>query len=819
MKDFWNDVRYGIRMLGKSPAFTAVAILTLAVGIGANAAVFSVVNSFLLHPLPVRDPGRLVVVANGTHDYEDPHEVSNPDFKDFQAQSDAFSDMTAYLINFAGLSANNRSERVLATYVKGNYFTALGLQPALGRLFLPSEGETHGADPVIVLGYSYWMQRFNGDPSIVGKSVNLNGQPVTVVSVAPKGFFGTFFIVEANVYVPLGMIATSPDSAKILNNRSERQLRVLAHLKPGISMEKARVSLQVIADRLGKEYSDTNKNLRMAVIPETLARPEAASASMWPLIASVFLGLVGLVLLVTCVNVTNLLLARASVRSKEIAIRVALGAGRARIFRQLLTESILLAGLGGIGGAALGVWLMKLIEAIRLPGDFPLRTTIPLDWRVFLFVASVAMACGLLAGLAPAWRASRMSLNETLRESGRSLTGGAGHNRIRNFLVAAQAAGSLVVLIMAGLFLRSLQHAEKTNLGFNPDHVLNLTMDVTQLGYDQNRGANFYRQLGERIRALPGVESASFAYSVPFGYFGQWDNIWKEGEEGLPENQVPRPPHNKIDKDYFRTMGIEIVRGRAIGGQDQSTSPRVAVVNETLARKLWPGQDPIGHHFRYGTAQAEPVEVVGVAKDSKYVWIAEDQRTYFYVPLTQDYSTVRVLQVRASVPPEVLTRSVEEQVHSLDPNLPVFDVMTMDAAMQGGNGLFLFRLAAIFAGVLGGLGLLLAVSGVYGVVSYGVNQRTHEIGIRMALGAQQQNILRLVIVQGIKLVLAGLLLGIAVSAGLARVLATLLVDTGTLDPLAYGTASLLLVAVAVLACYFPARRAMRVDPLIALHHE
>ncbi len=819
MRDFWSDVRYGAWMLAKSPAFTLVAILTLALGIGANTAVFSVVNSFLFHPLPVRDPGRLVVVANGTDDYQSPHEVSNADFKDFQSQSDAFADMTAYLIHFSGLTADHRSERVLATYVKGNYFSALGLQPALGRLFLPNEGETLDADPVIVLGYSYWKQRFNGDASIVGQIVILNGQPVTVVGVAPQGFFGTFFIVESNVYVPLGMLGDDAESKKIFNNRGERQLRTLAHLKPGITMEKARVSLQVIADRLNKEYPETNKDLRMAVIPETLARPEASSASMWPLIASVFLGLVGMVLLVTCVNVTNLLLARASVRSKEIAIRAALGAGRRRLFRQVLTESLLLAGLGGGAGAALGLWLMKLIETIRLPGDFPMRTSIPFDWRVFLFVASVAIVCGLFAGVVPAWRASRMSLNEILRESGRSLTGGAGHNRICNVLVAGQAAGSLVVLIMAGLFLRSLQHAEKTTLGFNPDHVLNLTMDVSQLGYDQNRGANFYRQVGERIRALPGVESASFAYSVPFGYFSQWDNVWKEGQEGLPESQVPRPPHNKVDEDYFHTMGIEIVRGRAFGEQDQSTSTRVAVVNETMARTFWPGQDPIGHHFRYGTAQADPVEVLGVAKDSKYVWIAEDQRSYFYVPLTQDYSAVRVLQVRASVPPEVLRRSIEDQIHSVEPNLPVFEVMSMETALQGGNGLFLFRVAAIFAGILGGLSLLLAVCGLYGVVSYGVNQRTHEIGIRMALGAQQQNILRLVILQGVKLVLAGLVLGIAASAGLARVLESLLVDTGALDPLAYGAASLLLVAVAVLACYLPARRAMRVDPLIALRYE
>jgi predicted permease len=819
LKDFWQDVRYGIRMLAKSPASTFVAILTLAVGIGANVAVFSIVNTFLLSPLPVKDPGHLVVVANSTHGYEDPHELSNPDFKDFKAQNNVFSDMTAYLINFAGLSADNRSERVLVTYAKGDYFSALGLQPVLGRLFLPGEGETPGADPIVVLGYSYWQRRFNADPSIVGKSVNLNGQPVTIVGVAPKGFFGTFYIVESNIYVPLGMLPKDPDTAKILTDRDERQLRVLAYVRPGVTNEQARASLQVIADRLEKEYPESNKDVKMAVLPEKLCRPEAGTASAWPMISTIFLGLVGLVLLVTCVNVTNLLLARASARSKEVAIRAALGAGRVRLFRQLLTESILLSGLGGLGGTALGVWLMKLMEGIRLPGDFPMRTSIPLDWRVFLFVGSIAIACGLFAGVVPAWRATRMDLNETLREGGRNVTGGADHNRVRNFLVIAQAAGSLVVLVMAGLFMRSLQRTEKLQLGFNPEHVVNFTMDVKQLGYDEQRGDVFYRQLGERVRGIPGVEAASFAYSVPFGYYSQWDAVWKKGQEGMLESQVPRLPHNTISQDYFRVMGMEIVRGRGIGEQDQSGSPLVAVVNETLAHKLWPGEDPIGHHFRHGTANSPPVEVVGVARDSKYVWIAEDQRAYFYLPLSQNYVGARVLQVRTFLPPSMIARPIEMQVHQLDSNLPVFDVLTMNEALGGGNGFFFFRLAAAFAGVLGGLGLLLAVTGVYGVVSYGVNQRTHEIGIRMALGAQQPKILGMVISQGLKLVLIGLVVGLALSAGLARLMGDFLVNTSTLDPLAYAVASLLLVAVAALACYLPARRAMRVDPLVALRYE
>jgi predicted permease len=819
MKDFWQDVRYGIRMLAKSPGFTAIAVLTLAAGIGANTAVFSVVNSFLFNPLPVRDADHLVVVAYHTADDDDPRAISHLDFKDLQAQNDSFADMTAYMIRFAGLSADHRSERVLVTYTEGNYFSSLGIQPALGRLLLPSEGETPGQNPVVVLGYAYWMKRFNGDPSVVGKNVDLNGSPVTIVGVGPKNFHGTFYIVESDVYAPIGMVVKNLDASKTLTNRAERDARVLGHLKPGVSIAQARTALQVIANRLEKEYPDTDKGLRMDVMPETMARPEASSASMWPIVATVFLGLVGLILIVTCINVTNLLLARASTRAKEMAIRAALGAGRLRMFRQLLTESLLLSVLGGAGGAALGIWIMKWIEAIRLPGDFPLRTDLPFDWRMFTYVASIAIVAGLLAGLTPAWRASRMDLNVTLRESGRSLTGGAGQNRLRNVLVVAQAAGSLVVLIMAGLFLRSLERAQEMDLGFKPDHVFNFTMDVSELGYDEQRGANFYRDVRERVRNLPGITSASFAYSVPLGYYSHGAATWKAGQEGLPESQVPRLGYNEVGPDYFRTMGIELVEGRAIEEQDQANSHRVAVINETMAQSLWPKQDPVGQRFRFGKNDTADSEVVGVVRDSKYNFIAETPLRHFYVPLSQNYSSVRVLQVRADVPPGILVRAIEDQIHAIDPNLPVFDVMSMSDSLQGGNGFFLLRIAAIFGGGLGALGLLLAVVGVYGVISYGVNQRIHEIGIRMALGAQRENILSLVLSHGLKLVLIGLGVGLAISLAAARVVANLLVNTGALDPVAYAVATSLLVAVAVLACYIPARRAMRVDPLVALRYE
>ncbi|MFZ0037365.1 MAG: ABC transporter permease, partial [Candidatus Acidiferrales bacterium] len=748
------------------------------------------------------------------------HQVSNPDFQDFQAHSDVTSDMTAFLVNFAGLSGDNRSERILVTYAKGNYFSSLGVQPALGRLFLPSEGEVPGADPIIVLGHSYWMRRFNGDPSVVGKSVNLNGRPVTVVGVVPKAFFGTFYIVESDAYVPLGMYAGSGGSPNILTDRKDRQLRALAHLKPGVSIERARVSLQLAADNLAREYPE-DTGLKMDIIPEKLARPEAASASAWPLITAVFLGLVGLVLIFTCVNVTNLLLSRASIRAKEMAVRASLGAGRLRLFRQLLTESLLLSSLGAIGGAVIGVFLMSLIEKIRLPGiEGPLRMSQPFDWRMFLFVGTVAAASGLLAGVVPAFRATRIDLNDTLRESGRSLTGGASHNRLRNILVVAQAAGSLVALIMAGLFLRSLQHAEKADLRFQPEHLMNLTIDVGDLGYDEQRGANFYRELGSRVRALPGVQSASFAYAVPLGYYSVPLNpVWNESQRGLPVSQVLAVSLNKVGPDYFSTMRIEIVRGRAIDERDQNMTPLVAVVNELFAQQLWPGQDPIGHHFRRVSAAGPDIEVVGVAKYSKYASIGEVPAPHFYVPLAQDYTPLRVLQVRSLLPPASIVHEAEAQVHALDPNLPVFEAMPMAEALEGGNGFFFLRVAATFAGALGGLNLLLAVVGLYGVISYAVNQRLHEIGVRIALGAQRQKIFGMVIGQGLRLVLTGLAIGVAISAALSRFLGSMLVDTGALDPLAFASASLLLVGVAALACYIPARRAMRVDPMVALRYE
>jgi putative ABC transport system permease protein len=574
----------------------------------------------------------------------------------------------------------------------------------------------------------------------------------------------------------------------------------------------------VIAARLALQYPATNKDVGISLFPERLARPQPGAASGTPLIGGVLLALVGLVLLVTCVNVANLVLVRVSTRFREIALRASLGASRFRLFRQLLTESLLLAAFGGVAGAALGWWLTRLISTIRFGEALPLRLDLSFDWRVFGYTSLAVFTCGVLVGLAPAWQASRMNLSATLNEGGRSLAGG--HRRMRSALVVAQVAGSLVVLIVAGLFVRSLQSAQKLDMGFNPRGVLILATDTGQLGYDEARGTAFYRAVKERVRAIPGVESAGFGFDVPMSSTGDnSERVWKEGQAGVPEVQVPVAGVNFVDEDYFRSMQIPLLRGRAIGEQDRKDSPSVAVINEAMAKLLWPGQDPIGRHFSFNKSDGRGVEVVGLTKTGKYNFIAENPRAFFYVPLSQNYLGFRVLAVRTAVLPMSLADSVERAFHTLDPDLPVSDVMSMEQSLAGANGFFLYRMGALFSSGLGTLGLLLAVVGVYGVISHSATQRSHEIGIRMAVGADRRDILRMIMSQGFGLVAIGIGIGLLIAAGFARLLRSLLLEISSMDPLTFFVVPALLLLVALVACYIPARRATRVDPLVALRYE
>ena len=819
MATFWQDVRYAFRMLAKSPVLTVIVVLTLALGIGANTAIFSIVNGFLLRPLPVKSPEQIMVVAAKLEgDTLGISTLSYPELADFRRQADAFSDIFGYQVDLGGLSVDGKPNQFFYSRVTGNYFSTLGLQPALGRLFLPSEGEAGGKDPYIVLGYSYWQKKFGGDPSVVGKQALLDGQEVTIIGVAPKGFQGTNFALDFDGYVPLNMVPAA-DAATLWTDRTARSLVLMARLKSGVSLRQAQSSANVVAQRLAEQYPATDKGVTLRIIPERLARPQPFANNIVPFIVGIFLLLAAMVLLLACTNVANILLVRATMRKREMAIRAAMGASRVRLIRQLLTESIVLALFGGVGGLLLGVWAGGAVASLLPPSRFPVRLDFSLDWRVFAYALAAALFTGTLVGVWPALRAGRTDMNGLLHGAGRSDTAGVSRHRVRSVLVVAQVAGSLVLLIVAGLFVRTLLRTQQASLGFNPDHVLNVTLDPKEVGYDETRSKSFYRDLESRVRSLPGVQSASLAYSIPMGDVDDGSPIYVEGHPVPPGQQAPVVIYNRVDELYFDTMRTPLLRGRAFRENDDEKAPLVAIVNQSMARQFWPNEDPIGKRFSLKSANGPFVEVVGLTGDGKYVFIGWDKEPYFYVPLAQNFSSYRSLQIRSSVPPESLISQVQSEVHALDPNIPASDVETMEQSLAGGNGFFVFKVGAILAATLGLLGLILAVVGVYGVVSFAASQRTHEIGIRMALGASRRDILMLVLRQGLVLVIGGVLAGALLAGALARSMATLLVGVSPTDALTFATATILLGGIGLWACYAPARRAMRLDPMVALRYE
>jgi predicted permease len=814
----WQDVKFGVRMLRKSRGFTIVAILTLALGIGANGAIFTIVNAFLFRPLPVPNADRLAVVAVQSGAQSIPAELSYRDYVDYRQQTDAFTDLAAYAINVTGLGTKGHADRIIASYVTSNYFSTLGVQPAVGRFFAAGEGDQPNSSQVVVLGHHYWEQRFGGNPDVVGSAVNIDGRPVTIIGIVPKEFRGTFSIAEMDAYVPIGMIARGAENLALFTDRKLRQLRVIGALKPGLSVQAAQASLTVIAQRLANEYPQTDQGQSIYVYPEQRARPSPSAGRTLPLAATAFLALVGLILVLSCLNVANLVLARGAARQKEMAIRAAMGARRPHLIRQVLTETILLALGGGVAGALLGSWLCHSLESLRVLGDFPVRFGLTLDWRVFSYVTAIALVSGVIAGLVPALRASRTDINETLGKGGRGLTNDSGHFA-RNALVVAQVSGSLVLLIAAGLFVRSLNNAETIDLGFDAHNILNVGIDPALQGYDQPRSEAFFRELLRRAKLLPGVQSASLAFTVPMNYSSLASGIYIEGQESAPANNLPEAGYNVVSPEYFATIRTPLLSGRAFTAADTSTTEPVAIVNQTFAERFWPHQNPIGRRFSYTSTTGPFVSVIGVARNGKYGEILESASIYFYVPQTQNYQSGRVLQLRTAVSPQSLIPAIEAQVRELDPNLPVFDVMTMEQELAGLNGFFLFHMGAVFAGAMGILGMLLAVLGLYGVVSFNATRRTQEIGVRMALGALPRDILALVLRQVLILVATGVCVGIVSAIAISRVLSGLLLGVSSRDPMTFAGISVLLAAVALVACYLPARRAARLDPSTALRCE
>ena len=814
--NFLEDVRYGVRQMRRSPSFTAAAVLTLAMGIGANTAIFSVVDSFLLRPLPVADPGQITVLDSPQKQGFALPLFSIPDYRDLCVQAGTvFSGMFSYLSRFDGLSVNGKAERIRASYVSGNFFSTLGIQPAQGRFILPSEGETAGADPVMVLSYNYWKGRFGGDPGIVGTKVSVDGHPVTIVGVAPEGFYGTNVLVAQQAYLPLGM-AVFGQAPDFMANRGSRLVYVGARLQPGRSFQQAQASLDVVARRLSQQYSDTDKDLAIEVFPELRARPIPQAGRLMVVIAGLFLGLTAIVLLLACVNVANIMLVRSTTREREMATRAALGAPRSRLVRQLLTESMLLALAGGAAGILLGYSGSRALGSVDLHAN--LSFWVGLDWRVLAYALGAAILTGLIVGTVPALRAARGDLSAILRSGGRGMIGA--HQRLRCALVVAQVGGSLMLLIIAGLFVRSLGAAQQTKLGFDPSHVLNLGMDPKEIGYSAAQNRAFYKTLIDDVRALPGVLSVSTAAAVPMGYVIKGDSLAIDGYQPPSGQPAPNVAYNVISPDYFQTMRIPMARGRTFTDADDEKAQYVAIVNEVMAKHFWPNQDPLGRHFTMTREPKHSVKVVGIARDSRFLGVTLAINAHFYVPYAQhdEANSLETLQVRTAGAPELLIPEVERVVATVAPDLPVFDVETMTDALNTLAGLLIFKIGAALAAAFGILGIILATVGVYGVISYVASQRTHEIGIRMALGAHSQDILRMILGQGIVIVGAGLTIGLAAAFSAAHVVRNFVTVSAT-DPLTYLIVSATLTLVAVLAGYIPARRATKVDPMAALRYE
>jgi len=819
METFFQDVRYGLRMLRKSPAFTAIAVVTLALGIGANTTIFSMVNSFLLRPLPVKDPGRITTLtmvqkAGGTNNV-----FSIPEYRDIRSQSNSiFTDLLAYQFGMDGLNADGKTDRILSNYVTGNFFSTLGLKPTLGRLLLPSEGEVMGADPVMVLSYSFWKTRFGGDADIVGKKVVMDGHPITIVGVGPKEFDGISWFLKCQAYLPLGMAFIDGYPMDFMTNRKTQMVFVYGRLQSGVSLKQAQAALDIVGERLTQQYPDTYKNQSLQIFPELQARPAPDPNNTMLVLSGLFLGLATLVLLLACVNVANILLVRATVRAREMAIRAALGAARSRIVRQLVTESVVLALAGGCTGILVGLWGSTFLSSMNIHFDIPVRFDFSFDWRIFAFALALALATGVIVGLIPALRASRQDLGTVLHEAGRGIV--AGRHRLRDVLVIVQVGGSLMLLIIAMLFTRSLGKAQQAELGFDRNGIINFTMDPTEVGYQEEQGRTFYKNLLGRVRAIPGVESATSAAATPMGYIGGNDLLDVDGYQP-PVGEAKTPVvYNIVSSEYLQTLKIPLLRGRTIDERDTQTSTYVAVVNEAMAKKFWPNSDPIGRYFKIGSEPQHSIQIVGVVKDAHVQTFTGTINPYFYLPFEQHYSgnSLQTLQVRTSVAPASMIPQIEHVIETLAPAMPVFDVQTMSDALNTLNGLLRFQIAAGLATAMGLLGLILAVVGVYGVISYSASQRTHEIGIRMAIGAEPVDILKMIFRQGLFIVCLGLVTGTIGAFASARVLKTFLVVSAT-DPLTYVFVATALTLVALSACYIPARRATRIDPMVALREE
>ena len=827
MNGFLQDVRHALRQLRKSPGFFAIIVLTLGLGIGANTAIFSMVDWLVLRSLPIKEPAQIHFLSFARPGANSEVQFSYPEFVELQKQTaDVFSGMTPFVFgglagaqnSQSGLTADGATKPVQTAYVGGDFFSLLGIAPAAGRFILSTEGRAAGADPVVVLSYSYWQTRFGGDPAILGKAASINGHPITVVGVAPKGFLGPTPVLEVQAYLPLSMYVVERGvGADFLANSTARSMLVFVRVKSGADTKRVESEMAVVGQRLLKQYP---RDRGIGALAAHELRPPGivgGEQNPFPRLAALFLTLAGLVLALACVNVANLFLVRAGGRQREMAVRAALGAGNGRLVRQLLTESLVVAVLGCGVGILLGLGATRLFGSVSLQSELPIVFDFNFNWHVFAYAMAAAVVTAMFVVVMPAARVRNGNLREVLHEGGRTSTGG--RQRLRGVLVAIQVGGSLTLLIVAGLFVRSLRSVQVADLGFDPRPVLNLTLDPNEIGYTDAQGGAFYRAILERTRALPGVESASLASVVPLSDSVQGSDLAIPGYTTSPDQQAPHAETNAVSTDYFATMRIRLNRGRDFTEADNENAPHVAVINQAMAEHFWHDQDVLGKSFSLTSDPKHSVTIVGVVQNSRMNQLYGAFEPVFYLPVAQSYVSTETLQIRSERSAQDTVAEVRAVADSLAPAIPVYGVRTMTEALHGGNGLLFFEIGASLAAALGLLGLILAIVGVYGVMSYSVSQRTQEIGLRIALGAQKRDILGMIGRQGAVIVASGLAVGLLAAFAVGRLVSDFLVGITPSDPITYVGVSVLLAAVACLATYLPTRRATKVDPMVALRYE
>ncbi|HEX4638796.1 MAG TPA: ABC transporter permease [Chthoniobacterales bacterium] len=809
--EFLNDIRFGGRMLLRTPGFSALAILCLTLGIGTNAAVFSWIEGILIRPYPlVAHQDRMFALVGTTRGVPGHNGISFPDFLDFEKNSTLFESFIIDRITGTTLSVGDRAERASMGIVSANYFDALGVRPIIGRGFRPEEGTGRNAHPVAVIAYRTWKDRYNFDPNIIGRTQLMNGVQHTIIGVTPEKFHGTFVGYSFNFWVPTSMQETFDTTGYKLEDRGGRWIEGYAFLKPGVTRQQAQAELNSISQRLENDFPDTNRGHQNELVP-LWKTPFNGAGNMSPTLA-ITMAVVFFVLLIACANVANLLLARSLLRRHEMTMRLALGAGRRRLIKQLVTEGLLLSLIAAAGGIAVAYWSRNaLVLAFPPPApglviDYPGQ----IDWRVLTVSAAVCIGSTLLFALVPAIQSSNVDLSGALKSEGAGMVGGSGRSRLRSALVLVQVSLSFVLIAGTGLLLQSLNKMRNASPGFSTDAVVSV-VDLFSAGYNVERAKSFHTQLLDRVRTLPGIESAALSRLTPFAYSVFTSAPIEVDGYQPPPNEQPTVDSVEVSEDYFTTIGIPIVSGREFLRTDDENAPTVAIINETMAAKYWPGKNPIGQRLK---VKDKWLQIVGIAKNSNYRTKTEMPTPFFYVPVRQNFRVQNVLIVRTRETPAALMNTFTREVHALDTNLAPFFVYPMQQQVDEIS--YSQRLAAALVALFGGMALFLAAIGLYAVMSYSVSQETRELGLRMALGAGVKDLVRLVLTRGLRLTIAGIVIGAGVALLLTRLMGNLLYKVSPRDPTAFGLAVVILMIVALIACLLPARRATRIDPVRAL---